>query len=118
MSLTDIAFRTIKCDGPDCGKEVTYNPAEEKAVFENPANVWLKSLRLVQTLDGRKFAYHDDVCEINGAKTGQHNLPEPKKIIEASNPAAIAAAYAAAEAAKTSDENLKRGSGGPVLVTG
>lgn len=118
MSLTDQALRTIKCDGPECTKSITFNRADEKVVFENPANLWLKSIRLVQTIDQRSFVYHDDVCEIMATKSGVHNLPEPKKIIEAANPAAVKAAAEAAAAAVASDENLKKGTGGPVLVTG
>jgi hypothetical protein len=51
-----------------------------------------------------------------GAKSGQHNVPLPKKIIEAANEAAVKQAAAAAAAAKASDEALKSGTGGPVIV--
>ena len=118
MGLQDVQSRTIKCDNSECNKQVSFNQAEAKQTFDNPANVWMKSLRIINTFDGRTFAYCSDVCEITGARSGQHNLPEPKKIIEASNPAAVAAAAQAAEAAKVSDANLKTGAGGPVLVTG
>jgi hypothetical protein len=62
------------------------------------------------------LVYCSDVCEIAGAKSGTHNLPVPKKIIEAANPAALAQATAAAAAARASDEALKSGSGGSVIV--
>lgn len=112
--------RTITCDGPECNKTITFEATEEKAkeVFANPANFWLRGNRLVKTPDGRVLVYCSDVCEIMGAKSGIHNLPEPKKIIDAGNQAAVNAAVAAANAAKASDENLKKGSGGPILVTG
>lgn len=116
MALTDVATRTIKCDNPECNKEITFNRAEEKATFDNPGNIWLKSIRLVQAIDQRSFVYCSDICEILGARSGQHNLPEPKKIIEAANAQAVAAAAQSAEAARVSDENLKRGTGGPVIV--
>lgn len=120
MALLDKSSRTIKCDNPtgDCAKEITFDRVNEKATFENPANLWLKSLRMIQTLDQRVFAYCSDVCEIAGSRSGQHNLPEPKKIIEAGNSAAIEAAARAAQAATASDAAIKSGSGGPVIVEG
>jgi hypothetical protein len=115
MPLVDQPLRTIKCDNqPDCNKEITFDRRQEKEVFE--ANPWLKSIRLVQTVDQRNLVYCSDVCEIAGAKSGTHNLPVPKKIIEAGNTALVNAAAAAAAAAKASDEALKSGSGGPVIV--
>ncbi len=118
MPLSDEALRTIKCDGPECNKNITFKRAEEKQTFDSPANIWLKSIRLIQTIDQRNFVYCSDVCEIMGTKGGQHNMPEPKQIIEAANPAAVKAAAAAADAVKASDENLKKGTGGPVIVKG
>jgi len=118
MPATTVPTHTIKCDGPECNKLITFTEPEKKATFDSPANIWLKSLRQIQTVDQRQFAYCSDVCEIMGAKSGQHNLPEPKKIIETANPAAVKAAAAAADAVKASDENLKSGVGGPVVVTG
>ena len=117
MPLLDKALRTIKCDNDECNKNIEFNRAEEKATFDNPANIWLKSIRLIQSIDQRNFVYCSDVCEIMGAKSGKHNLPEPKKIIENANAATVAAAAAAADAAKQSDENLKTGQGGPIVVT-
>jgi len=116
MPVIDVQTKTIKCDGPDCTKAITFNVAEGKEVANQAGNEWMKSIRLVQTPDGRVLVYHDDVCEISGARTGQHNIPVPKKIIEAANPAAVAAAAQAAEAAKVSDANLKSGAGGPIVL--
>lgn len=118
MPLTDQPLRTIKCDNDECNKSITFDRTKEKETFDNPANIWMKSLRLVQTLDQRNLAYCSDVCEIMGAKSGKHNLPEPKKIIENANAATVAAAAAAAEAAAQSDQNLKSGQGGKVIVEG
>ena len=118
MTVLDVHTKTIACDNSECNKSVVFNVADAQQVKDNPANIWLKSLRLIQTPDGRVFSYCSDVCEITGARTGQHNLPEPKKIIEAANPAAVAAAAQAAEAARNSDANLKAGTGGPVIVQG
>ena len=114
MPLVDQPIRSIKCDNSECNKEIVFDRRNEKEVFE--ANPWLTSLRLVQTVDNRNLTYCSDICEIMGAKTGQHNRPEPKRIIETSNAAVVAQAAAAAEAAKASDVALKSGSGGPVIV--
>ncbi len=118
MPVLDIQTKTIKCDGLDCTKTVTFNVAEGKDVVNKSGNEWMKAVRLVQTPDGRVLVYHDDVCEISGIRQGLHNIPEPKRLIEAANPAAVAAAAQAAEAARNSDTNLKSGTGGPVLVQG
>jgi hypothetical protein len=112
--IDDKPIRALKCDNEECNKEITYDRREEKVVFE--ANPWLKSTRLVQTLDGRNLVYCSDICEIIGAKTGKHNLPAPKKIIDAGNQAAVQAAAAAEAAARASDEALKNGTGGPVII--
>ena len=115
--VIDAQFKTIKCDGgSDCTKTITFNVAEGKEVASQAGNEWMKAIRLVQTPDGRVLVYCSDVCEISGTRTGQHNIPVAKKIIEAGNPAAIAAAAQAAEAAKVSDANLKSGSGGQVVL--
>jgi hypothetical protein len=115
--VIDAQFKTIKCDGgSDCTKTITFNVAEGKEVASQAGNEWMKAIRLVQTPDGRVLVYCSDVCEISGTRTGQHNIPVPKKIIEAANPAAVAAAAQAAEAARASDANLKSGSGGPVII--
>jgi len=112
--LSDQPLRTITCDNPDCNKSITFDRRQEKETFDD--NPWMKSIRLVQTIDQRNLVYCSDVCEITGAKSGVHNLPVPKKIIEAGSAAAVNAAAQAAELAKASDEALKSGNGGPVIV--
>lgn len=114
MPLVDQPLRTIKCDNVECNKDITFDRRQEKETFE--ANPWLKAVRLVQTVDQRNLVYCSDVCEIAGAKSGTHNLPVPKKIIEVGSTALVNAAAAAAAAAKASDEALKSGNGGPVIV--
>lgn len=116
--MSILNFRNIRCDGPDCKKEVTFDPKFEKEIFLAPENAWLRSGRVIQTGDQRILMYCSDVCEINGIRSGVHNLPEPKKVIEAGTPAAVVAAAQAAAAAKASDETLKAGTGGPVIVQG
>lgn len=111
MGIIDIGFRTITCNGPKCDKTITI-PAEDvkTAVSENP---WLQGLRVLQTGDGRNFTYCCDLCEIDGVSTGQHNLPEQKKIVNVEAGAANLAlkqAAAAVAAQKESDRALKAGS--------
>ena|ERR1700719_934765 len=117
MGLIDAQFKTIKCDGgPDCTKAITFNVAEGKEVANQAGNEWMKAIRLVQTPDGRVLVYCSDVCEIGGARLGLHNIPVAKTIIESANPAMVAAAAQAQEAARKSDVNLKTGAGGPVVL--
>ena len=68
MALTDQPLREISCDNKECNKTIVFDRRQEKEVFE--ANPWLKSVRLVQTVDQRNLVYCSDVCEIAGAKSG------------------------------------------------
>lgn len=114
----NIQKRHLKCDNEECNKEIEFVLTEEvvRTTYADPANSWLLAGRVVGTGDGRQLFYCSDICEILGAKSGSHNRPAQKQIIEDANPAAIKAAVAAAEAKAASDKNLKEGSGGPVLV--
>lgn len=109
----------VKCDRPGCPSEAKYDALNKESVatvkVENP---WIQSIRIVKAQDGREFLYCSDICEIEQIKTGVHNPPEQKRIIEAGSQAAVQAAAAAADAARQSDVNLKAGTGGPVLVKG
>jgi threonine synthase len=110
MGILDLVFRTINCNA--CEKNITYDRAKEKETFDAPDNVWMKSFRQVTTLDSRVLGYCSDVCEVKGAGTGQHNLPEQKKIIsEPASAVAVAAAAAAAERARLTNEALHQGAG-------
>lgn len=118
MSINDTVIRTIKCDGPGCAREqLLFDRKEEQVVFGKPENAWVKGLRLVQTADGRQFMYCSDECEVKGAGTGQHNLPEPKKIIEAGNAAAVAAAAKIAEARTAAEKAVREGTGGQIQIS-
>ena len=109
----------VKCDRPGCTNEAKYNALDKEAVATvKKDNPWIQSVRIVKAQDGREFLYCSDICEIEQIKLGVHNPPEQKRIIEAGSSAAVAAAAAAADAARKSDENLKAGSGGPILVKG
>lgn len=122
MAILDQGFRTVKCDNPKCDKAITFEHEAAQQTLTDPANAWLKPVRIVKLLFGGQQApthvYCSDVCEIEGIKAGLHNPPEQKKLIEAANPAAIMAAAKAAELAKQSDDRLKSGRGGPVLIQG
>jgi hypothetical protein len=73
MAIIDVQYRTIKCDGPNCGNTVTFEPKHnQKVMAENP---WLLTARVIQTGDGCNFVYCSDACEVAGiAKT--HNMSE------------------------------------------
>ena len=111
MAVTQTVFRTISCNNiPACDKSVTFEQSKEKDVLNLPENQWVKSFRTIQTIDNRILGYCSDLCEIEGAKTGVHNLPEQKRIIaDAGNPAQVKMAAEAAAAAKAATEQLKAG---------
>jgi len=111
MSIIDSQIRTVSCNG--CDKSVTYDAQSKeslaKAIEDNP---WLKTLRIVQTAQGRNFAYHDDQCELSGVAAGNHNPEEPKKVITMpANASAIAEAAKAAKATEEATKAIKDGSG-------
>lgn len=112
MSILDTVVRTIKCEAEGCPNEVIFDRKEEQQVFAKPENAWMKGIRLVQTADGRNIAYCSDDCEVKGVATGKHNLPEPKRIIESGNSAAVQAAAQAAANAKAAEQIVRSGSGG------
>lgn len=116
MPIIDAAIRTITCDAKDCPKSITFDRKEEKVVFENPNNVWLRSTRVVQSADGRNHVYCSDECEVKGAATGQHNIPEVKKVVEG-NAAAVALAAKAAAAQRQAEEALRSGQPAQIQVT-
>lgn len=109
MSIIDSAIRNISCDGPGCLKSLLYDRKDEKTTFEMPENSWLRTTRVTQTADGRNLVYCSDACEVNGAATGVHNIPEAPKVIQATSPAAIAMAAKAAEHAKAAEQAIREG---------
>lgn len=117
MAITDTVVRTIACDAFGCSKQVVFDRKEEKQTFENPDNAWLKTSRIVQSADGRNHVYCTDECELKGAATGKHNMPEPKKIVETGNAAAIAVAAAQAAAAKQAETAIREGKPANIQLT-
>lgn len=117
MSILDSVIRTISCDAPNCGKQVLFDRKDEKVTFENPENVWLKSTRVVQSADGRNIVYCSDACEVKGAATGTHNIPEAPKIVTATSPAAIAVAAQAAANAQRTEKAIRDGQPTQVQLT-
>lgn len=117
MSIIDSVIRTIACDAPGCDKSLLFDRKDEKSVFENSDNVWLKSTRIVQSADGRNIVYCSDTCEVKGTATGKHNIPEAPKIVTAANPAAIVAAATAAAAARQTEEAIRNGQPAKVQLT-
>lgn len=106
MSIVDSQFRTITCN--TCGKTVTFEPKDTVTV--NDANSWLKTLRVIQTFQGRNYCYCSDECELAGVAAGNHNPVEVKKIIAPSGNL-VAQAAAAAKAAEETTKALKEGAG-------
>ena len=110
--ILNTTIRTVGCDAEGCDKNVMFDVKDEKTVFENPENAWLKTTRVVNTLDQRAVVYCSDICEVQAVGTGAHNLPEPKRIVEAaSNPASVALAAEAAKRVSEATTALKAGSG-------
>ncbi len=116
MPILDTVIRTIKCDAEGCTNELLFDRKEEQQIFAKPENAWLKGVRLIQTADGRNISYCSDDCEVKGTASGKHNLPEPKRIIETGNAAAVQAAATAQANAKTAEEIVRTGSGGKIQV--
>ena len=81
MGIDDKVTRIIKCDGPECPNEVSFDPRDQKAISELPA--WLRTTRTITLGNNARFTYCSDVCEVKGCTTGNHNIPEPKQIQEA-----------------------------------
>ena len=81
MSISDAVSRTISCDAPECGKTVSFNPQVPDEVIALPD--WIRTTRTVQLGNRASFTYCSDVCEVKGVTTGNHNVPEPKQIQEA-----------------------------------
>lgn len=117
MPILDTVIRSIACDAAGCDKQLLFDRKDEKATFENPDNVWMKSVRVVQSADGRNLLYCSDICEVKGAGTGNHNIPEQPKIVSTANPAAIAAAAQAAAAARQADDAIRNGHPTKIQVT-
>ncbi len=88
MSIQDTTTRTIACDNEKCtggdnGEKasVTFNPQNQEEIVKLPD--WLRTTRTITLGNNSRFTYCCDVCEVAGVTTGNHNVPEPKKIQEA-----------------------------------
>lgn len=79
--ISDAVSRTIKCDAPECDKTVTFDPQVPDQVIGLPD--WIRTTRTVQLGNRASFTYCSDVCEVKGVTTGNHNVPEPKQVQEA-----------------------------------
>jgi hypothetical protein len=117
MSIIDVAYRTVTCNGTDCKNTITFEPKNAPEIAkENP---WLKNLRIVQA-NGQNYTYCSDSCELTGVAAGFHNLPEEKKIVAVPNvgqaTSAIQAAAAAAKQAEQANRALKTGEGGTIQI--
>src|SRR5208282_1888489 len=101
MPIQDQTTRKISCDNAKCDKTVEFDLQDQAAIAALPD--WLRTYRNVVLGNQTKFGYCSDVCEVEGATTGNHNVPEPKQVQEASVADAnrVAAQAAVVEAMKT-----------------
>lgn len=115
MSIVMSSIQTICCD--TCGKTITFDVKDaQKTVQETP---WMLSVRTVVRLDNQQFVYCSDNCNFEGIKTGNHNIPEQKKIAEVTGSSAQAAIEMAAKSARLAEEAtkaMKSGSGGKLQI--
>lgn len=113
MSIIQQTFKTVTCNGPECKNTVTFEAGQEQAVAEEKP--WFKTLRMVQTAQGRNFVYCSDNCEIANvsAGSGAHNPEERKNIIVPEGANAMAQAEQQAKIAEAAARAMKAG---PVLV--
>ena len=98
MSTIKTVYVTLSCDGPECGKTVTFEATQEIAKQIEQDNPWLQGMRHVKTSDGREFGYCSDECEIKSVGAGTHNKLEVKHVVADTN--THLAALAAQKAAK------------------
>lgn len=81
MPISDVVSRTIACEAEGCEHSVTFNPQVQEDVIGLPD--WIRTTRTVQLGNRASFTYCSDVCEVKGVTTGNHNVPEPKQVAEA-----------------------------------
>jgi len=81
ITTVDKMSRTIKCDSKKCENQTTFDPQSAEAVVALPD--WVRTYRMVTLGNGARFGYCSDVCEVEGVTTGDHNVPEPKQVQEA-----------------------------------
>lgn len=100
---------------------MTFLSTQQREIFAAPENVWLRSVRIVQrglAIEGQQptsFLYCSDVCEALGIKSGAHNVPEPRRLVDPVG-ASAAQIQQAAAVAKATEEATKQLKAGPTLV--
>ncbi len=112
MGIVNVVYRAITCNGPECKNTLTFDVKDGKEVLE--ANPWLLGLRFVKTPDERELIYCSDLCELNGIRSGVHNRPEVKKIVEMPSGAGLEQIKQAAQRAAQQEQAtaaLKAGTG-------
>ena len=111
MSIVQVVYKTVSCNGPQCEKSVTFE--EKEGAMQRVANEtpWFKTMRVVQTAQGRNFVFCSDNCEIESVATGVHNPEERTSIVipHGANSQELAAAQA--RQAEEATKAMKKGSG-------
>jgi hypothetical protein len=109
MSIIQTSYKTISCNGPNCDKTVTFEAGKEQEVANE--TLWFKTIRLVQTAQGRNLCYCSDQCELENIAAGAHNPEERKKIALPEGANAIDVAARQAQEAEKATKALKSGAG-------
>jgi hypothetical protein len=117
MGITDSVIRTIKCDAEGCAHDVSFDRKDERAIFEDPNNAWLKNTRVTQTADGRNVVSCSDQCTVAIVATGKLNLPEAPKVVPVANPAQVEAAAKLAAARQQAEQALRTGQPANIQIT-
>lgn len=112
FSSTDAQIRTIACDGKDekgapCVNTISFDVQNQEAIATLPD--WIRTYRTITLGNNRRFGYCSDVCEVNGVTTGDHNVPEPQRIQEATP---LDAQRAIAEAKVVESMKMKKSGSG------
>lgn len=117
MGIQDKITRTIQCDAAGCENKVVFDPQNGDDVTRLPD--WLKGVRQTVRGDKAQFTYCSDVCEVKGVTTGNHNLPEPKKIATATEADVKQAAAndAAAKAMAQTDKGTEAAAAATIKLT-
>lgn len=104
--VKDEMVRTIKCDNPKCDKEVSFSPQNSEQIVALPD--WVRTTRSITLGNNQRFIYCSDVCEVEGVTTGNHNVPEPPKVQEATGADMQQAIKAAAQVEKLKIKPTKK----------
>ena len=107
IQVKDQQIRTIACDNKSCKNSASFDVGSPEEIAALPD--WLRTTRTITLGNNVRFVYCSDECEVDGVTTGNHNVPEPKQIQEATPADAqqVIAAAKAVEKLKTPKKGKK-----------